>query len=85
MKLRRPRLAVIASVAIAAANAGAYYGWTLRCACHGCHCGLGCRCPKYWVPTLTEMLTVATIFTLTIVIGWRALRRSHVNGSPATS
>lgn len=75
MKLKWPRLrAPVAVMVTAAALAVAYYGWTLRCACGGCHCGLGCRCPKYWVPTLTEMLTVIAITMLVCVVGWRTMK-----------
>lgn len=75
MKLKRPRLvATGVAIAVAATLAVAYYGWTLRCACGGCHCGWGCKCPKYWVPTMTEMLTIVTIVGLATVVGWRVLR-----------
>lgn len=73
MKLARPRLFTSTAIAVTAVLAVAYYSWTLRCACAGCHCGWSCRCPKYWVPTLTEMLVVVAITLLVLVVGWRSM------------
>jgi hypothetical protein len=54
---------------------GIAYGWVQRCACNGCHCGMSCRCPKYWYWQWTEAAVIASIGVVIGTMIFFAVRR----------